>query len=95
MPAAVLPDQPQQCTGDALLWPRAARASFLAAMRGASLACVLLCTSALEIRVDDRTVIYNGGANYTASLEFCEQHNIPHADACGMLCCSQNSSEAV
>ena len=52
-------------------------------MRGASLACVLLCTtSALDIRVDDRTVIYNGGANYTASLEFCEQHNIPHADAC-------------
>ena len=51
-------------------------------MRGASLACVLLCTSALEIRVDDRTVIYNGGANYTASLKFCDQHNIPHADAC-------------
>ena len=56
---AVLPNQPQQCTGDAFSWPRAARASFLAAMRGARLA-FLLCTSALEIRVDDRTVIYNG-----------------------------------
>ena len=41
------------------------------------LAFVLLCTSAQEIRVDDRTVIYNGGANYTASLQFCDQHNIP------------------
>ena len=36
----------------------------------------------LEIRVDDRNVIYNGGANYTASLKFCEQHNIPKAHAC-------------
>ena len=47
------------------------------------LAFVLLGTRAqLEIRVDDRTVIYNGGANYTASLQFCDQHNIPDADAC-------------
>ena len=36
----------------------------------------------LEIRVDDRTVVYNGGANYTASLKFCAQHNIPTAHAC-------------
>ena len=36
----------------------------------------------LEIRVDDRTVVYNGGANYTASLQFCDQHNIPDAHAC-------------
>ncbi len=44
---------------------------------------LLLGTRAqLEIRVDDRTVIYNGGANYTASLQFCDQHNIPDADAC-------------
>ena len=44
---------------------------------------LLLGTRAqLEIRVDDRTVIYHGGANYTASLQFCEQHNIPDADAC-------------
>ena len=78
----MLPDQPQPCTGDAFSWPRAARASFIAAMRGARLALLLLCTSALEIRVDDRTVVYNGGANYTASLQFCDQHNIPDADAC-------------
>ena len=78
----MLPDQPQPCTGDAFSWPRAARASFIAAMRGARLALLLLCGSALEIRVDDRTVVYNGGANYTASLHFCEQHNIPDADAC-------------
>jgi len=79
----VLPIQPQQCTGDACSWPRAARASFLAAMR-IGLAFVLLgsTTAQLEIRVDDRTVVYEGGANYTASLQFCEQHNIPDADAC-------------
>ena len=41
----MLPDQPQQCTGDALLWPRAARASFTAAMR-IGLAFVLLGTRA-------------------------------------------------
>ena len=78
----MLPDRPQQCTGDALLWPRAARASFLAAMR-IGLAFLLLGTRAqLEIVVDDRTVVYKGGANYTASLQFCDQHNIPKAHAC-------------
>ena len=79
----MLPNQPQQCTGDALLWPRAARASFLAAMRiGLAFLLLLGSRAQLEIRVDDRTVIYNGGANYTASLQFCDQHNIPDADAC-------------
>ena len=39
-------------------------------------------TAQLDIRVDYRTVVYKGGANYTASLKFCAQHNIPTAHAC-------------
>ena len=48
------------------------------------LAFVLLgsTTAQLDIRVDYRTVVYKGGANYTASLKFCAQHNIPTAHAC-------------
>ena len=49
---------------------------------GAALLLLGSTTAQLDIRVDHRTVVYNGGANYTASLEFCDQHNIPDADAC-------------
>ena len=73
---AMLPDQPQQCSGDALLWPRAA-VVFAAALRLRLAVRAPRRRGQLEIlRVDDRTVIYNGGAGHAASLQFCDQHNI-------------------
>ena len=51
-------------------------------LKRAALLLLGITRAQLEIRVDDRTVVYKGGANYTASLQFCDQHNIPKAHAC-------------
>lgn len=44
---------------------------------------MLLCASAqLDIQVDDATVVYHGGANYTAARAFCDTYRIPNGRAC-------------